>query len=60
MRGIEESKNMIKSIKIKDSLGTLIYKINVTKNGEYEQILLSNFKHWTINVRDEKGKKVII
>lgn len=52
---------MIKSIKISDLRGNLIFKLLAKKNGEYEFICAKSIYYsLDIDVRNEKGCKIYV
>jgi hypothetical protein len=50
---------MIKSVTIKDKKGVLLFKIIHRKSGFYDVIKHVSLQDFVVEVRDEKGHKVI-
>jgi len=50
---------MIKSVTIKDKKGVLLFKIIHHKSGFYDMIKHPSLQDFVVEVRDEKGHKVI-
>jgi len=56
---LKNAKTMIKSVTIKDKKGVLLFKIIHRKSGFYDVIKHVSLQDFVVEVRDEKGHKVI-